>query len=267
MSAEPTSPPAAGHTGGVLLRADDEGVVAIGQASHAWVSGQLARAWGGAAAGEVAHREAACLAADQHDVGMALWDLAPDLDPATGLPVPFTAMPLATHLRLWGAAPQRLFSQSRVAALLVSLHGTTLFGRRDLDRLAADEADEVRAYLAGQHALQERLAAETGLDVPARTRLQRQLFAWDWLSLALLLGWAPASLPGVPAASGELELHVARGAGHEVHTLRPWPFSGDAVHVVAEGRRLAGRATTPPELHAALERAPRVELGFTLVPS
>jgi hypothetical protein len=255
------------HTGGVLLRTDDDGVVAIGQASHAWLSGQLARAWGGAALGDVAHREAACLAADQHDVGMALWDLAPDLDAATGLPVPFTAMPLATHLRLWGGAPQHLLSQSRVAALLVSLHGTTLFARRDLTRLDPADADEVRSYLAGQRALQERLAAETGLDVPVRTRLQRQLFAWDWLSLALLLRWAPASLPGVPAARGEVELELHRGAGQEVHAVRPWPFAADELHVVAEGRRLAGPAATAPELHAALERAPRVALGFTLLPS
>src|SRR4051812_41149960 len=224
------------HTGGVLLRTDDDGVVAIGQASHAWLSGQLARAWGGAALGDVAHREATCLAADQHDVGMALWDLAPDLDPATGLPVPFTAMPLATHLRLWASAPQRLLSQSRVAALLVSLHGTTLFARRDLTRLDPADADEVRAYLAGQRALQERLGAETDVDVAPRPRLRRQLFGGDWLSLALLRGWAPASPPGAPGAGGDVELQLTRRAGREVHAVRPWPFVAEDLHVVAEGR-------------------------------
>jgi hypothetical protein len=30
----------------VLLRRDGDGVVAIGQPAHAWVSGQFARAWG-----------------------------------------------------------------------------------------------------------------------------------------------------------------------------------------------------------------------------
>jgi hypothetical protein len=259
--------PRGGHTEAVLLRADGDGVVAIGQASHAWLAGQVARAWGNAAVGGVAHREEACLAAEQHDVGMALWDLTPDLDPATGLPVPFTGMPLPTHLALWTAAPQRLFSQSRVAALLVSMHGTALTERRDLARRDPAEADAARAFLAGQRALQERLAAETGLDVPTRTRLQRQLCAWDWLSLALLLGWAPASLARVPAAAGELDLHLERTAGDEVHVLRPWPFAVDELHVVAEGRRLSGPARTASELHAALERAPRVALGFTLVPS
>ena len=107
-----------------------------------------------------------------------------------------------------------------------------------------------------QRALQERLAAETGLDVPARTRLQRQLFAWDWLSLALLLGWAPGRRwRGVPGgARGGSSCTWPAPRADEIHALRPWPFSADEVHVVAEGRRLAGRATTAPELHAALER-------------
>jgi hypothetical protein len=31
---------------GILIRPEGDGVVAIGQASHAWLSGQLARGWG-----------------------------------------------------------------------------------------------------------------------------------------------------------------------------------------------------------------------------
>ncbi|HSD76072.1 MAG TPA: DUF3891 family protein [Solirubrobacteraceae bacterium] len=251
----------------MLLRADGDAVVAIGQASHAWLSGQLARAWGGAAAGGVEHREEACLAALQHDVGMAQWDLAPELNAETGRPQSFMEMELATHLALWSAAPQRLFTQSRLAALLVSLHGTALYERRDLARLPAAGADAVRAYLAGQRALQERLAAETGVAHGALARLQRQLFAWDWLSLALCLDWAPAALGGVPGADGEVELRLEPGTGGGAAVLAPWPFAVDAVEVRCEGRRLEGRFATAPELHAALERAPRVELRFALAPA
>ena len=49
----------------------------IGQPAHAWVSGQLARAWGNAAFPAPAPREPFCLAAEQHDVGWADADLAP----------------------------------------------------------------------------------------------------------------------------------------------------------------------------------------------
>src|SRR3712207_4137882 len=114
----------------------DDGIC-IGQASHAWMSGQIARAW----AEDLPHREAVLLAAEQHDVGMAHWDLAPDLDPDTGRPVHFMRMPLDTHLRLWSLAPQRLLTQSRVAALVVSLHGTRLYERRDLSRMDEPDAD------------------------------------------------------------------------------------------------------------------------------
>jgi hypothetical protein len=249
----------------MLLRADGDAVVAIGQASHAWVSGQLARVWGNATVGPVEYREAACLAALQHDVGMAQWDLTPALNPETGLPQSFMEMDLETHMALWSAAPPRLFTQSRLAALLVSLHGTALYERRDLARLEPGAADAVRAYLASQRALQERLAAETGVGRESLRRLQGQLFAWDWLSLALCLAWAPSSLDGVPGADGPLELRLEPGPG--VSVVRPWPFHADAVEVRCEGRLLRERASSTPELHAALERAPRVELRFELVPA
>jgi hypothetical protein len=232
----------------MLVRETGDGAVCIGQASHAWVSGQLARAW----AEELPEREAVCLAAEQHDIGMAHWDLAPALDAERGLPVGFMRMPLDVHLRLWSLAPQRLLTQSRVAALLVSLHGTRLYERRDLDRLEPEQADAVRAYLAGQRALQERLAADTGMGRDVLGRLQALLFAWDWLSLALCLDWAPSDLEG-PVS---LRLHDG--------TVEPWPFSADRVTVGCEGRRLDGSARTEAELHAQLERAPRVPLEWTL---
>ena len=82
----------------------------VGQAAHAWVSGQLAREWGNDrfAAPEPLHD--VCLGAEQHDVGMAEWDLAPTLDPDTGLPSSFLQMPLSLHLDLWSRAPSKVVS-------------------------------------------------------------------------------------------------------------------------------------------------------------
>src|ERR1700704_5035327 len=110
----------------MLLRQDERGVLAIGQPSHAWVSGQLARAWGNEQFGAVAPYEEVCLAAEQHDIGMATWDLAPTFNPATGLPHSFVEMPVGTHLKLWSEGPRRLLAQSRYAALLASMHGLRL---------------------------------------------------------------------------------------------------------------------------------------------
>jgi hypothetical protein len=253
----------------MLLRDEgDDGVLAIGQPAHAWVSGQLARAWGGAAFGAPEPREEVCLAADQHDIGMALYDLAPRLDPATGLPYPFNAMPYPTHLELWEVAPRRLLAQSRYAALLVSLHGEALYRLRDLDRLPAEEAGRIRDYLAGQRALQAELSADLGADPDQVRRNQRLLWTWDYLSLALCLRWAPCSTPETPAAreAVALRLEPVAGTGGIRFTLDPWPFAVPAVTLRTEGRRLTGRFTDEAALHLALARAQGEMLAFELVP-
>jgi len=239
----------------LICEQPDGAALCIGQASHAWLSGQLARAW----AWEPRPGEEMGLAAEQHDVGMAQWDLNPALDEATGRPVGFTDMALADHLALWSAAPAHLFTQSRHAALLVSLHGTRLYAMRDLDAMGAADAEAVRDYLAAQRALQERLAAEVGATPGELRRDQARLFCWDGLSLALCLGWAPYKTPEVDGRTITL-----RAAGDGAHTLDPWPFAPLELTVRCEGRLLRERATSDADLHAALERAQRVELRFTL---
>ena len=141
--------PGGGYVRPMLLRRDDRGVMAIGQPSHAWISGQLARAWGNETFGPVAPWEEVCLAAEQHDIGMAAWDLHPTFNPESGLPYGFTEMPLAEHLECWRTGPPRLVRQSRLAALLCSLHGTRLYAMRDLSRMADDDAAAVRSHVAG----------------------------------------------------------------------------------------------------------------------
>jgi len=218
----------------------DDGVV-IGQASHAWVSGQIASAW----AAPIPYREHLILAAIQHDVGMAEWDRRPTLDAGTGLPTSFMKMPLETHLELWTAAPRTLVTQSHIAATAVSLHGTKLYERRDLSRLEPAQQDAVRAFLSGQEALRRALG-----DIDHQPQIQELMFTWDWLSLGLCLGWAPSTF------GDALTL--------EEHTVAPWPFADDEVTFVCEGKRLARRATTEAELHELLDRAPAEELRFTL---
>jgi hypothetical protein len=248
----------------VLVRERPDGAaLCIGQASHAWLSGQLARAWDPEPAEEV------CLAATQHDVGMAQWDLTPALDRETGLPVHFMAMALADHLALWNAAPARLYTQSRHAALLVSLHGTRLYGMRNLAAMDPHDADAVRGYLAGQRALQARLAEEVGATEQDLRRDQARIFCWDALSLALCLGWAPYTTPDVDGRSLRLEpAEQAGAAGADgAHTVDPWPFRPPELVVQCEGRLLREGASTATALHDALERAERVDLRFPLTPA
>src|SRR5690349_5662047 len=147
----------------MVLRRDDRGVLAIGQASHAWISGQLARAWGNERFGLLEPYEEVCLAAEQHDVGMAAWDLEPTFNPRTGLPHSFIEMPIETHLGLWRAGPPKLVSQSRYAALLVARHGLRLYEMRDLDALEPERAAAVIAFMDDSRGFQEALRTSLGL--------------------------------------------------------------------------------------------------------
>jgi hypothetical protein len=244
----------------VLIRPEGEGpVVAIGQASHAWISGQLARAWGNERFGEVTPWEEVCLGAEQHDIGWALWDTQPSLNPDTGLPHTFMDSPLDTKLELWSKAPTRMLAQSRYAAMLVSMHATALYGRGLPDD--PSEAELQRRFLDEQREFQERMIETLEADRELVRRNQRLVWTWDYLSLALCLGWAPTALDDVPAADGATRLELSENG-----ELDPWPFSAERLSVRAEGRRLSGRFEHEAALHAALAAAPWVTLEFELRP-
>jgi hypothetical protein len=209
----------------MLLRPDGDAVLCIGQASHAWISGQMARAWGES----FEPWEEVCLAAEQHDVGMAEWDLAPTLNPETGLPHGFTEMPFELHSALWREAPKKLVSTSAYAAALVSLHGTRLYEMREPSEAVTDFLD-----------WQERFRRWLGFSRSDLEPGSTLVWIWDYLSLALLLGWR-----------GEVE-----GLGVRDGTVSPWPFRSPSLTVRCEARRLSGRFADQASLHAALATAP-----------
>jgi uncharacterized protein DUF3891 len=258
----------------MLLREDDRGVLAIGQASHAWISGQLARAWGNALFGEVEPFEEVCLAAVQHDIGMSLWDIEPTRNPETDLPHSFIEMPLPTHLELWSVAPQRLLTQSRYAALLVSMHGRRLYELRNLDELPPDRADAVRAYFERERALQTRLLSSLRADpvtaavtTPELVRRNSQLiWTWDYLSLGICLDWAPTTVRDVPTAEGSTAVELMRSADGRALRLEPWPLRGESLTVHCDARRLVGHYETDEALAAAIADAGWETVQFLLAP-
>jgi hypothetical protein len=249
----------------VVLRESGDGVICIGQASHAWLSGQLARAWGNDAFPRIEPWEELVLAALQHDIGMAEWDLAPALDPGTGRPRSFMDMPPAVHMSLWSGAATKLLTQSRYAALLVSMHGTALYELRDLGALPVTERRLIETFLGEQRAWQDTVMAAIGVSRSDVHPAQRLVWNWDLLSLILCVPWEAQSLEGVPARDGLTEVTVTREDEWRWR-LSPWPFGAPAVAVRCEGRRLEGRAGSEAELHRALARAPVERLEFSLRP-
>lgn len=200
----------------MLLLPDGDDTLCIGQASHAWVSGQMARAWAEPLSEDV------CLAAEQHDVGMAEWDLEPSLNPETGLPHGFTEMPFEVHRDLWLAGPRRLVSQSAYAAALVSMHGSRLYEMRE-------QTDEVNAFLRAQEEFRN------GLGVKPSTDDSDRIWQLDFMSLSLILGW--------------------EDPGYE-----RWPFREDELTFVCEARRLRDRYEDESAMRRALAEAPAERL-------
>lgn len=258
----------------MLLRRDERGHLAIGQPSHAWISGQLARAWGNDRFPAPEPHEEVCLAAEQHDIGMAGWDLHPTHNPETGLPHSFTEMPLKVHLELWRAGPRRLLRQSRYAALLVSRHGARLYERRDLTRQAPSDAEQVRQFLDEHRSFQDGVLrslradpASSGDAAPELvTRNSDLIWTWDSLSLAICLDWAPTRLGAVPSWRGATEISLSPGSGPRELTLQPWPLRPASLTVRCEGQRLGSGVETQAALERVLADASWETLEFTLVP-
>jgi Protein of unknown function (DUF3891) len=250
----------------VLLREDEGGWIAIGQPSHAWISAQLARAWGNDEFGAVDSPDEVCLAAAQHDVGWATRDLDPIFNPETGLPRSFMEMPLGIHLGIFTDGPRSIVSQSRYAALLVSMHGSRLYARRDLDRLSAEDRDAVRAFLADQRAFQQELIGALDVDPAEAERNSLLIWTWDYVSLAVCLDWAPATARGCPTAAGTVDLQITPGPEPGIVRLEPWPFDASSLTVHCEGRRLRQRYEDEESMRADFTTRPWETLEFRLMP-
>jgi len=245
----------------VLIRPGDDGALAIGQLSHSWLAGQLARAWGNGRFGGVEPREEVVLGAEQHDIGWALFDLEPRFNPDTGLPRSFLELTVDDHLAIWRDAPDHLLTQSLHAALVVSMHGSSLSELRAAARPA--DAERVRDHIDAEHSRQRALRERLGVSEEEAERTRRQMWTWDALSLALCHGWRPFVARDVPRADGELvDVTLA-----DDDTLHPWPFAADRVEVRCEARRLAPRYEDEPAMLEGFAAAPVETLRLALAPA
>ena len=258
----------------MLHRQDPAGLVVIAQPAHAWIAGQLARAWGNERFGRFEPWEEVCLGAEQHDNGWADWEAAPTLNPRTGRPATFVELPRATHLAIWSPAARRTLTQGRYAALLVSLHGSGLYRRYDPTQDSREAAGAVQTFLEGERAFQEDLLTSLRADpryAPLATpevvaRNRRLVAVWDSISLAVCGGLAAErTISGVPTADGETTLTLAPADGDPTQVVvDPWPFSRESVTLVCEGRRLPETFADEAMMRAALARAPWLTIATAL---
>jgi uncharacterized protein DUF3891 len=260
----------------MLYREVKQGRIAITQPTHAWLAGQLARAWGNERFGDVVPFEEVCLGAEQHDVGHTAWEQAPTLNPQTGLPYSFLEMPRQLHVQIWSQAARCVLPQGRYAALLVSLHGTRLYQRYDAANDIPENARAVQQYRDQEHTFQEELLTSLRTDPhygPYSTeevveRNRRLVGIWDALSLAICFGrTSQQSWQQVPTATSTTTLTLtARDDDPTQLMITPWPFRRQQVALVYEGRSLAETFSNEAEMRAALAHAPWVTLQTVLFP-
>ena len=225
----------------MLFRTQDSGVIAISQLAHAWIAGQLLRAW------DEKLSEPLWLAAEQHDLGWIDWETAPSFDANTGRPHLFRDVGAATHAPMWAKGVERAATAwGDHVALLVSRHGALIY-RRYLRRhqSAPEDAAAVDHYLETQTIKQEAWARRLGFDEAQLTRESGLVAFVDALSLALCGDLrAPLDLeaPGRDGGLRKLRL-IERAERSFDFTLSPWPFRERVLILEGEGRALpsAGR--------------------------
>jgi hypothetical protein len=256
----------------VLFRPLPDGsALAVSQPAHAWISGQLARAWGGPVAGIERLPELFILAAEQHDIGWLPWEAAPTRDPATGRPYSFIALPRDQHTALWSAGVETArASYGPHVALLVSLHGLAIYALTPDEKRDPDDLAAVQRFRAEQEAVQARLRAAIAASAEEIAAQRAILLALDLMSLVICgtMGRELRRTPPVPLAAGATRLTLAfAGEGWERLTVDPWPFRDAAVTVSCPARRLAGRFGDEAAMRAALAAAPVGTVEARLTPA
>jgi uncharacterized protein DUF3891 len=254
----------------MLYREDSQGPIVIGQPAHAWISGQMARAWGNQRFGTVIPFEEVCLGAEQHDIAHADWERAPKLNPQTGRPYSFLELPKTMHIPIVSSASSLVLNQARYAALLVSLHFTGLYQGYDTTQGSTEDSQAVQAFLAREYAFQEQLLTSFRSDpyyAPYATpdivaRNQELIRTWDAMSLTLCFGLkTPKSFSNIPTAGSTTTLTLIPANSDSTQVaIDPWPFGQNAVTVRCDGRRLPETFTDEEAMQAALAHAPWVTI-------
>jgi hypothetical protein len=251
----------------MLCRSQPSGDIAISQPTHAWISGQILRAW------DENLSETLLLAAEQHDIGWIDWETAPTFNAETGRPHLFREVGASVHAPMWVRGVKRaLGAWGAHVALLVSRHGGVIY-RRYMDRHRMDAADAAAAenYLNSQAPFETAWSQALGLEAAELDKETALVAFADTLSLALCGDLkAPLGLEA-PARGGDaLAMRVAERPQRSFNfVLSPWPFRTGELVVEGEARPLpsAGRFSDEDAMRTWLTFPERVVFRARLTPS
>lgn len=243
----------------------------IRQHEHGLLSGELAMAWRGTSGADPLH-EALVLATSLHDLAWRELDAEPRWDPETGRPHDFLTFPSEAKYRAAVEGIDRVAELHPYAAVLVSLHYSTMGSpRRPVE---FEEAEEERRL---------ELLDELEDEAPGPRQIRRDLDhlrLFDNLSLFVCLtppGADPTSRPDwltpdrfrIPGEGRALE---PAWRGPEALSLAPFPFEGNDLELDLGYRDLPpGPFESEDALkeawHAAEEETLRIRLTGTREPA
>ena len=247
--------------------------IAVSQPTHAWISGELARAWGNADFAMPAPRHAVICGTALHDIGWLDWEVAPPLDPDTGLPRTFTRVPAQVHAPMWRRGVEIAQAYGPIPAMIVARQGESIYGRFfDPAKAPLDAAAAVRGFLDWSRAFCEstvrRLAgdpATAAFVTPDNLAFMKDFVAaLDALSLHLCGGLAGAATLAVPRRPGETTILTLTPADDGAAFVDPWPFAASELMLTIEGRLLERTCRDQAELDSMLAAAPIVAVATRL---
>jgi hypothetical protein len=250
----------------MLFREQSSGALAISQLTHAWISGQMLRAWGEALG------EPLLLAAEQHDIGWMDWETAPSFNPQTGRPHLFREIGAAVHAPMWARGVERaLGAWGAHVALLISRHGGIIYRRyTDRHRLSQADADAAQNFLETQAPIEDAWTRTLGLEAAALKKETTLVALVDTLSLVLCGELkAPMDLEAPGRNGGLTAMRLTERPDRPfAFALSPWPFRLDALIVEGEARRLpaGGRLADEAAMRNWLVSPERVSFQASLAP-
>jgi hypothetical protein len=250
--------------------------LAISQPAHSWISGQIARTWGNEVFPGFQPFEQMCYAAGQHDIGFLIWEDAPTLNQATGLPQTFEELPEQVHFEIWRNGISQLRPVCLYASLVVSLHFCNLCERFH-DRSINRDRSGPSAFLKEQREYQEvarRLLRndsllESALEDSVLSYHRGLIATWDLFSLQLCRGHSNEfKLPQVPIRDGGRSDILVRkiDSSENIWEVDPWPFNVQSLTTISEGKVVRRRFKELNTMRAALRDADRITLQFHFQP-
>lgn len=259
----------------MLLRNNADGVVAITQPRHAWLAGELARAWGGGGFFVPRPRDALICATALHDMGWLDWERAPRIDVETGLPLTFDKVEATVHTKLWQSGVEAAGIYGALPTLHISRHGVAIYDLTfDRETARTNQVEAVDGFIARQQSFQAVEIAKLARDAETAAWITPQhlevcrafILAVDTLSLQLCWGVEDvAVVEGVPHVGGMVNLSLRKHSADQI-TVDPWPFVSGRLTILIEGKSVAPVANQSA-LDEALKTAGTVRQRVTLLPA